>query len=128
MNSTHTVLITGGTWNNTSGSPLEFAPGSAFTWQSGSITGTTAVVIQSGLTAAINTTGTKTLHNSLVNNGTINWSGGIINAGGNIQNTAEGVLNISFAGDNQLQIALNNAGTVNYTGNGQWLTWSGARL
>ncbi|MBK6832582.1 MAG: hypothetical protein IPG92_18440 [Flavobacteriales bacterium] len=52
---------------------------------------------------SLSTTGTKTLNSTLTNNGTINWSGGVINGGGTIQNSTSAMLNISFPQDNYLR-------------------------
>ncbi|MBK7945231.1 MAG: hypothetical protein IPJ85_07975 [Flavobacteriales bacterium] len=129
-NNTHALTISGGTWNNNSGIVLAFAPGGAFNWTAGALSGNSDYSIAAWLTVTLSTPSTKTLNRPLTNNGTVNWSEGVINGTGNIQNTNGAVFNIQFVTTNQLQVPFTNqlGGTVNQNGSGTFNVWSGTNF
>ncbi|MBK9175005.1 MAG: hypothetical protein IPM46_01460 [Flavobacteriales bacterium] len=120
-NTTLGFTQSGGTWSLSASNPVVFATGTNFTWTGGTISGLADVTLQSGATGTWSTGG-KVLNTALTNNGTVTWSGGQISGSGTVNNTATGILDITFTGGSQQLVFLNNAGTLNYTGAGVWST------
>ncbi|MBK9175002.1 MAG: hypothetical protein IPM46_01445 [Flavobacteriales bacterium] len=96
-NTTLGFTQSGGTWSLSASNPVVFATGTNFTWTGGTINGPADVTLQSGATGTWSTGG-KVLNTALTNNGTVTWSGGQISGSGTVNNTATGILDITFTG------------------------------
>ncbi len=124
-NTTHSLTLSGGSWNNSAGNPTVFGVGSSFNWTGGALAGTGNYSTQPGFTTTISTATGKALNSTFTNNATINWAGGAINGSGNFQNTSGAVFNINFTAPDQLQVPFTNqaGATVNQNGSGTFNTW-----
>ena len=93
-------------------------------WNTTTLGGPGGINIGNGATLQIAAGGTHPLNTPLSNSGITTWSGSPINGSGTITNTSTGVLDITFTspfGSDQ-NVAISNAGTLNYNAAGSWAT------